>query len=95
VERIDEIEQTVKHDVIAFLTSVSTTLATIPASSPGADLLGRARHLLAMLLAQASDLILDDIRRLMAAIKKRAFEHKLTPMIGRSHGIHAEPSPSA
>ena len=92
VERIDEIERTVKHDVIAFLTSVSDYIGDdsrfVHLGLTSSDVLDTS---FAMLLAQASDLILDDIRRLMAAIKRRAIEHKLTPMIGRSHGIHAEP----
>jgi adenylosuccinate lyase len=92
VERVEEIEAETRHDVIAFLTCV--------AEHVGAD----ARHIhrgltssdvldtsMAYLLRQAGKIILEDCDRLMSAIKKRAFEHKDTPMIGRSHGIHAEP----
>ena len=92
VERIDEIERTVKHDVIAFLTSVADYIGDdsrfVHLGLTSSDVLDTS---FAMLLAEASDLILDDIRRLMEAIRKRAMEHRMTPMIGRSHGIHAEP----
>ncbi|TWJ13781.1 adenylosuccinate lyase [Geobacter argillaceus] len=92
VDRINEIERTVKHDVIAFLTSVADYIGDdsrfVHLGLTSSDVLDTS---FAMLLAEASDLIIDDIRRLMAAIKKRAFEHRMTPMMGRSHGIHAEP----
>ena len=92
VARIDEIEKTVKHDVIAFLTSVADYIGDdsrfVHLGLTSSDVLDTS---FAMLLAEASDLIIDDIKRLMAAIKKRAFEHRMTPMMGRSHGIHAEP----
>ncbi len=92
IARIDEIERTVKHDVIAFLTSVADYIGDdsrfVHLGLTSSDVLDTS---FAMLLAEAGDLIIDDIRRLMEVIKKRAFEHKDTPMIGRSHGIHAEP----
>ncbi|HEY6007383.1 MAG TPA: adenylosuccinate lyase [Geobacteraceae bacterium] len=92
VARIDEIERTVKHDVIAFLTSVADYIGDdsrfVHLGLTSSDVLDTS---FAMLLVEAADLIIDDIERLMAAIRKRAFEHKMTPMIGRSHGIHAEP----
>lgn len=92
VPRIDEIERTVKHDVIAFLTSVSDYIGDdsrfVHLGMTSSDVLDTS---FAMLLQEASDLIIDDIKRLMEVIKKRAMEHKMTPMIGRSHGIHAEP----
>ncbi|KAF0221727.1 MAG: adenylosuccinate [Geobacteraceae bacterium] len=92
VSRIDEIEKVVKHDVIAFLTSVADYIGDdsrfVHLGLTSSDVLDTS---FAMLLAEASDLIIADIRRLMEAIKKRAFEHKNTPMMGRSHGIHAEP----
>jgi len=92
VPRIDEIEKTVKHDVIAFLTSVADYIGDdsrfVHLGLTSSDVLDTS---FAMLLQEASDLIIDDIRRLMETIKKRAFEHRNTPMIGRSHGIHAEP----
>lgn len=92
VERIDEIEKTVKHDVIAFLTSVADYIGDdsrfVHLGLTSSDVLDTS---FAMLLAEASDLIIDDIKRLMEVIKRRAYEHKDTPMMGRSHGIHAEP----
>ena len=90
--RIDEIEKVVKHDVIAFLTSVADFIGEdscyVHLGLTSSDILDTS---FAMLLKEASDLIIDDIKFLMEAIRKRAFEHKETPMIGRSHGIHAEP----
>lgn len=92
VDRIDEIERTVKHDVIAFLTSVADYIGDdsrfVHLGLTSSDVLDTS---FAMLLAEASDLIIDDIKRLMEVIKRRAHEHKDTPMMGRSHGIHAEP----
>jgi adenylosuccinate lyase len=92
VDRIDEIERTVKHDVIAFLTSVADYIGDdsrfVHLGLTSSDVLDTS---FAMLLAEASDLIIDDIKRLMEVIKRRAYEHKDTPMMGRSHGIHAEP----
>ncbi len=92
VDRIDEIERTVKHDVIAFLTSVADYIGDdsrfVHLGLTSSDVLDTS---FAMLLAEASDLIIDDIKRLMEVIKRRAFEHRDTPMMGRSHGIHAEP----
>src|SRR6516165_5092296 len=83
VSRIDEIEQTVKHDVIAFLTSVADYIGDdsrfVHLGLTSSDVLDTS---FAMLLAESADLIIDDTRRLMEAIKKRAFEHKTTPMIG-------------
>ena len=92
ITRIDEIEKVVKHDVIAFLTSVADYIgddsAYLHLGLTSSDVLDTS---FAMLLKEASDMIIADIVRLMEAIKKRAFEHKNTAMIGRSHGIHAEP----
>lgn len=92
VDRIDEIERTVKHDVIAFLTSVADYIGDdsrfVHLGLTSSDVLDTS---FAMLLTEASDLIIDDIKRLMEVIKRRAYEHKDTPMMGRSHGIHAEP----
>ena len=92
VARIDEIEKVVKHDVIAFLTSVADHIGDdsrfVHLGLTSSDVLDTS---FAMLLREASDLIIADIKRLMEAIRKRAFEHKDTPMMGRSHGIHAEP----
>ncbi len=92
VERIDEIERTVKHDVIAFLTSVADYIGDdsrfVHLGLTSSDILDTS---FAMLLKEAGELIISDIKRLMAVIKTRAFEHKMTPQMGRSHGIHAEP----
>lgn len=92
VARIDELEKVVKHDVIAFLTSVAEFIGDdsrfVHLGLTSSDVLDTS---FAMLLKEASDLIITDIKRLMEAIRKRAFEHKDTPMMGRSHGIHAEP----
>ncbi len=92
VARIDDIEKVVKHDVIAFLTSVADHIGEdsrfVHLGLTSSDVLDTS---FAMLLKEASDLIIEDIKRLMEAIRKRAFEHKDTPMMGRSHGIHAEP----
>ena len=92
VEKIDEIEKVVKHDVIAFLTSVADYVGPdsrfIHMGMTSSDVLDTS---FAMLLKESGEMIIDDIKRLMEVIKKRAFEHKDTPMMGRSHGIHAEP----
>jgi len=92
VDRIDEIERTVKHDVIAFLTSVADYIGDdsrfVHLGLTSSDVLDTS---FAMLLKEAGELIIADIKRLMGVIKVRAYEHKMTPMMGRSHGIHAEP----
>ncbi len=92
VARIDEIEREVKHDVIAFLTNVAENVGDearfMHQGMTSSDVLDTC---LAVQLARASDILLADIDALLAAIKKRAFEHKFTPTIGRSHGIHGEP----
>jgi len=93
VARIDEIEREVKHDVIAFLTNVAEHVG--PESRfahqgiTSSDVLDTC---LAVQLARASDLLIAGCERVLAALKKRAFEYKMTPTIGRSHGIHAEPT---
>jgi adenylosuccinate lyase len=93
VERIDEIERTTKHDVIAFLTHVSEIVGPearfLHQGMTSSDVLDTC---LAVQLARASDILLADIDRLLAALKKRAKEHKYSITIGRSHGIHAEPT---
>ena len=92
VDRIDEIERVTKHDVIAFLTHLAEFIGPesrfVHQGMTSSDVLDTC---LAVQLARASDLLLADIDALLAAIKRRAFEHKMTPVIGRSHGIHAEP----
>jgi len=92
IARIDEIEQTTQHDVIAFTTAVAEKVG--PAARwlhfglTSSDVLDTA---LALQMRQACDLILTDIDALLAAVKARAQEHRKTAMIGRTHGVHAEP----
>ena len=92
VDRIHAIEREVKHDVIAFLTSVAEHVGEearyLHKGLTSSDVLDTC---LAVQLSRASDLLLVGIDRVLAALKTRAEEHKLTPTIGRSHGIHAEP----
>lgn len=92
LKRIEEIEKVTKHDVIAFLTSVGESVGSLSRylhyGLTSSDILDTS---LAMLLVEASDLILRDIDRLLEVLRKKAFEHKMTVMIGRSHGVHAEP----
>ena len=91
-ERIDEIERTVKHDVIAFLTHVTEIVGPearfLHQGMTSSDVLDTC---LAVQLSRATDLLLEDVDLVLAAIKRRAMEHKYTPTVGRSHGIHAEP----
>jgi adenylosuccinate lyase len=93
VARIDAIEREVKHDVIAFLTHLAEIVGPearfVHQGMTSSDVLDTC---LAVQLKRASDILIGDIDALLAALKKRAFEHKLTPTIGRSHGIHAEPT---
>ena len=93
VAAIDEIEAVTKHDVIAFLTWAGEKLGPerrwLHQGMTSSDVLDTA---LAVQLKQAADLLIEDLDALLAALKRRAFEHKLTPTIGRSHGIHAEPT---
>ncbi|WP_440959402.1 adenylosuccinate lyase [Oceanicaulis sp. LC35] len=93
VDRIDEIEREVKHDVIAFLTHLAELVGEdarfVHQGLTSSDVLDTC---LAVQLRNASDLLLEGMDRLLAALKKRAFEHKMTACIGRSHGIHAEPT---
>ncbi|WP_420405388.1 adenylosuccinate lyase [Nisaea sp.] len=92
IDRIDEIERETKHDVIAFLTNLAEYVGDearfVHQGMTSSDVLDTC---LAVQLTQASDLLLKDMDALLAAIRKRAFEHKMTPTVGRSHGIHAEP----
>ncbi|WP_293700496.1 MULTISPECIES: adenylosuccinate lyase [unclassified Sphingopyxis] len=92
VAAIDAIEAVTKHDVIAFLTWVSENVGEearfMHQGMTSSDVLDTC---LAVQLAQAADLLIADLDALLAAIKRRAIEHRLTPTIGRSHGIHAEP----
>jgi adenylosuccinate lyase len=92
VAAIDAIEAVTKHDVIAFLTWVAEQVGDdarfMHQGMTSSDVLDTC---LAVQLSQATDILLADLDALLAAIKRRAFEHKMTPSIGRSHGIHAEP----
>ena len=92
VARIDEIEKTTKHDVIAFLTSVSESLGDesrfVHYGMTSSDCIDTA---VALQIKSSMELIIEDVKGLMSAIKTRAQEHKNTMMVGRSHGIHGEP----
>lgn len=92
IARIDEIEKTTKHDVIAFLTSVSESLGEesrfMHYGMTSSDCIDTAN---ALQITDSMDLILEDVKELKDAIKTRANEHKHTLMVGRSHGIHGEP----
>ena len=92
-DRIDEIEREVKHDVIAFLTHVSEIVGPearfLHQGMTSSDVLDTAFN---VQLAKITDLLLEDLDLLLEAFKKRAKEHKFTPTVGRSHGIHAEPT---
>ncbi|WP_137044015.1 adenylosuccinate lyase [Pseudolabrys sp. FHR47] len=93
VARIDAIEAEVKHDVIAFLTHVAEIVGPearyMHSGMTSSDVLDTCLN---VQLVRAADLLLKDLDALLAALKRRAFEHKLTPTVGRSHGIHAEPT---
>jgi len=92
VERIDEIEREVKHDVIAFLTNLAEYVGEdarfVHQGMTSSDVLDTCFN---VQLVRAADILLSDIDNLLAALKTRAYEHKDTVCIGRSHGIHAEP----
>jgi adenylosuccinate lyase len=93
VARIDEIERETRHDVIAFLTNLAEHVGPearfIHQGMTSSDVLDTC---LAVQLKEAADLLIADVDTLLAALKRRAFEHKYTVSIGRSHGIHAEPT---
>jgi adenylosuccinate lyase len=92
VERIDAIERETKHDVIAFLTHLAEIVGPearfVHQGMTSSDVLDTCLN---VQLTRAADILITDIDKLLAALKTRAFEHKMTPTIGRSHGIHAEP----
>lgn len=92
VERIDEIEKVTKHDVIAFLTSLTEKVGEdgrfIHMGLTSSDVLDTS---LAVQMKEAAEILVEDIDKLLAVLKRRALENKNTLMIGRSHGIHAEP----
>ena len=91
-DRIDEIERVTKHDVIAFLTHVSEIVGPearfLHQGMTSSDVLDTC---FAVQLSRATDLLLEDVDLVLAALKRRALEHKMTVCVGRSHGIHAEP----
>lgn len=94
VARIDEIEAVTKHDVIAFLTHLSEIVGADAArfvhqGMTSSDVLDTCFNIQ---LTRAADILIADVEALLAALKRRAFEHKMTVRIGRSHGIHAEPT---
>ncbi|MFP5449510.1 MAG: adenylosuccinate lyase [Alphaproteobacteria bacterium] len=92
-ERIDAIEREVKHDVIAFLTHVTEVVGPearfLHQGMTSSDVNDTA---LAVQLSRATDILIEDVDLVLAALKKRAFEHRMTPCVGRSHAIHAEPT---
>jgi adenylosuccinate lyase len=93
IDRIDEIEREVKHDVIAFLTSVAEHVGPearfLHSGLTSSDVLDTCFN---VQLVEAADILIADLDALLAAIKTRAYEHKTTITVGRSHGIHAEPT---
>src|SRR5229473_2293322 len=93
IARIDEIEREVKHDVIAFLTHLAEIVGPearfVHQGMTSSDVLDTCLN---VQLVRAADLLMADIDKVLAALKRRAFEYKMTPVVGRSHGIHAEPT---
>src|SRR6195256_3654380 len=93
VARIDAIEREVKHDVIAFLTHLAEIVGPearfVHQGMTSSDVLDTCLN---VQLVRAADLLIADVDKLLVALERRAFEHKMTPTIGRSHGIHAEPT---
>src|SRR6202030_1551585 len=92
VERIDEIERETKHDVIAFTTPLAEIVGPearfVHQGMTSSDVLDTCLN---VQLTRAADILIGDVDKVLVALKKRAFEHKMTPTIGRTHGIHAEP----
>ncbi len=93
IKRIDKIEQTVKHDVIAFLTSVAEHVGSdsryVHKGLTSSDIVDTS---LAIMMREAADIIINDIKELMEVLKSNAYKYKNTLRMGRSHGIHAEPT---
>jgi adenylosuccinate lyase len=93
VARIDEIEREVKHDVIAFLTHLAEIVGPqarfVHSGMTSSDVLDTCLN---VQLVRAADILIADVDKVLAALERRAFEQKLTPTVGRSHGIHAEPT---
>src|SRR5438105_8899158 len=92
IERTDEIERETNHDVIAFLTHLAEIVGPearfVHQGMTSSDVLDTCLN---VQLTRAADLLLADLDKVLAALKRRALEHKMTPTVGRSHGIHAEP----
>src|SRR5213075_356575 len=92
IARIDEIEQTTQHDIIAFTTAVAEKVGPsarwMHFGMTSSDVVDTAQ---ALQMREACDIILKDISTLLEAVRLRAEEHRRTPMIGRTHGVHAEP----
>ncbi len=92
IDRIDEIEREVKHDVIAFLTSLAEYIGEdsrfVHQGMTSSDVLDTCLN---VQLVKAADILIDDVEKLLEVLKRRAYEHKMDVCIGRSHGIHAEP----
>jgi adenylosuccinate lyase len=92
IDRIDEIERETKHDVLAFTTHLAEIVGPearfVHQGMTSSDVLDTCFN---VQLTRAADILVTDLDKVLAALKKRAFEHKMTPTIGRSHGIHAEP----
>jgi adenylosuccinate lyase len=92
IARIDEIERETKHDVIAFTTHLAEIVGPearfVHQGMTSSDVLDTCFN---VQLTRAADILIADVDKVLAALKKRAFEHKMTPTIGRSHAIHAEP----
>ncbi|MGZ3275990.1 MAG: adenylosuccinate lyase [Caulobacteraceae bacterium] len=92
-DRIDQIERVTKHDVIAFLTHVSEIVGPearfLHQGMTSSDVLDTC---LSVQLTRSADLLIEGVDKVLAALKRRALEHKMTPTVGRSHGIHAEPT---
>ncbi len=93
VERIKEIEKETNHDVVAFLVNLSENVGEdakyIHLGLTSSDILDTA---LSVVMCEAAEIIIEDLRRLADALKRKALKYKNTPMIGRSHGVHAEPT---
>src|SRR5580692_7116004 len=94
IDRCKELERVLNHDVVAFTTNVAENIGE-PASRwlhfglTSSDIIDTA---MALQMTESADILLDDVKTLRKAIAAKARKHKLTPMIGRSHGIHAEPT---
>src|SRR6188768_699379 len=92
VARVDEIERETKHDVIAFLTHLAEIVGPearfVHSGMTSSDVLDTCLN---VQLTRAADILIADVDKVLAALKRRAFEYKMTPSVGRSHGIHAEP----